>query len=520
MLSSAPVIVFHAQPHTFGSSFLLLLGATTFWPSPVRAQPSDPAIEHLQGELREILRAPELDQAFAGVSIVSLKDGRTLFAHNDAKLFNPASNQKLLTTGAALWYLGPNYRFRTEMRRDPVVKNGILEGNLYVKGYGDPTLTSEELFGLVNDVAQRGFKTVKGDLIVDASFFDDNVEGPGWDQEDSDQAYAAPIGPLSANFGTFSIRMLPGERVGDPVQVLVWPPVTNIEITSSATTLGSGTLARAWVGTSRLPGDRIRVTIRGALSIDDAEGQVVRRPVANPSQYTGELIKEMLVMRGVDVKGKVKLAPMPKKNTIHVATHFSRPLSEIVSTLNKFSNNVMAEQILKTLGAEVGNTQGSWESGNKVIHDFLVEIGVPEGTFVLANGSGLNDTNRVTPSLLTKILQAMWERVELRPEFVSSLAVAGSSGTIGGRFENSPAVLRLRAKTGSLIGVSALSGYVNTQDDDTVVFSVMMNDYPGRARAMWRIQDRIGIALARYRGPDTVAAKARSEASLDGQKTQ
>jgi D-alanyl-D-alanine carboxypeptidase/D-alanyl-D-alanine-endopeptidase (penicillin-binding protein 4) len=149
---------------------------------------------------------------------------------------------------------------------------------------------------------------------------------------------------------------------------------------------------------------------------------------------------------------------------------------------------------------------GSWEKGNETIRKFLVEIGVPNGSFVLGNGSGLNDVNRVTPAQITSLLHAMHQRFEVQPEFVASLAVAGSSGTIIGRFENSPAISRLRAKTGSLNGVSALSGYVVTQNDRVLAFSVMMNDYAGRARTMWRIQDRIGIALARYRATQVVAS--------------
>src|SRR5262249_35613583 len=150
--------------------------------------------------------------------------------HNAAKLFNPASNMKLLTTASALWYLGPSYRFRTEARRDPKMKEGLVEGNLYIKGFGDPTLTTEELFGFVNDIALHGITKVKGDLVIDDSFFDSVPEGPGWEQEHSDHAYAAPIGAFSVDFGTFTVRILPGQGNGEPGQVVVWPPVDSVEV--------------------------------------------------------------------------------------------------------------------------------------------------------------------------------------------------------------------------------------------------------------------------------------------------
>jgi D-alanyl-D-alanine carboxypeptidase/D-alanyl-D-alanine-endopeptidase (penicillin-binding protein 4) len=227
--------------------------------------------------------------------------------------------------------------------------------------------------------------------------------------------------------------------------------------------------------------------------------------IHNPTTFSGELIASMLKLRGIDIKGRIKTGRMPRADVVAVATHFSRPLGEIISTLNKYSNNFMAEQILKTLGAETADPPGSWDKGVGAIRKFLTEIGIPDGSFVLGNGSGLNDINRVTPAQITRVLGAMHSRFEVEPEFVASLAVAGSSGTIIGRFENSPAIARLRAKTGSLNGVSALSGYVVTQNDKVLAFSVMMNDYYGRARTMWRIQDRIGITLARYRSSEVVA---------------
>jgi D-alanyl-D-alanine carboxypeptidase/D-alanyl-D-alanine-endopeptidase (penicillin-binding protein 4) len=465
----------------------------------------DPAEARLAAELADILRAPELGDAFAGVHVRNLSDGKVLFDHNGSKLFNPASNMKLMTTAAALHYLGPSYRFRTIARRDGSYSGGVLDGNLYFKGLGDPTLTTEELFGFINDVAMHGITQVTGSVVVDPTFFDDVLEGPGWDQENGDHAYAAPIGALSVNFNTFAVRVLPGDRIGDPSKITIWPPVPSIEIAEAAKTRGPASRTRLWVGTSDRPDGGIRVTVRGAIALDDYEGKLVRDPVNDPARYAGESIQAMLELRGIKIKGKVKIGPMPMRGTIHVATHWSKPLAEIVSTLNKYSNNFMAEQILKTLGAELYDPPGSWEKGNRAIRELLLELGIQDGTFVLGNGSGLNDVNRVTPAQVTRVLESMYERFEVRPEFVASLAVAGNSGTITSRFANSPAVQRLRAKTGSLTGVSALSGYVVTQNDQVLAFSVMMNDYQGRARTMWHIQDRIGIALARFRAADAVA---------------
>lgn len=460
----------------------------------------------LNGELRDILNSPELEGARAGVHVRRMSDGATLFSYNGDRLFNPASNMKLLTTGAALWFLGPSYRFRTTVRRDPEMSEGVVKGSLYVEGRGDPTLTTETVFGLVNDVALTGIARVERDLVIDDTFFDDVTEGPGWEQEIGDHAYNAPIGALSVNFNTFEARVVPGDAVGAPARMLLWPPVASLTGEVTAVTRGEGTLTRLWFGTSRTPRGGVEVTVRGAIAIDDIYGRALRRRVHLPTQFAGEMLEHLLELRGIRVRGRIRRGKMDLGSTTPVAVRFSEPLADIVSTLNKYSNNFMAEQLLKTLAAELEGPPGTWEKGRVVLERFMAEIGLPSGGFVLGNGSGLNDVNRVTPAQITHVLRAMHARFEVAPEFVASLAVAGSSGTITSRFEDSPAVDRLRAKTGSLTGVSALSGYVATLDNEILGFSVMMNDYDGRARTMWDIQDRIGIALARSQSRDAVAS--------------
>ena len=489
---------------------LMVIVGLTGLHGPTDAHADESADVRLDKAIRRILHAPELRNALAGVHVRSMADGRMLFGRNEARLFNPASNMKILTTAAALWYLGASYRFRTTCWRDENLRAGVLHGNLYVKGHGDPMLTTEELFGFVNEIALTGIREIRGDLVVDDTFFDRVREGPGWEQETGDHAYAAPVGALSVNFNTFELYIRPGAHPGAPLEVSMWPEVPSLEVTSSGYTRGRRSRTRVWVGTTRQPDDRVRITIRGAMAVDHQAGRVVRRRVHDPTRYAGEMIHSLLEMRGVDVKGTVRAGVVDEAVAIPVGTRWSKSLAEIVSILNKYSNNFMAEQLLKTLGAEMYEQPGSWALGNRAIAGFLRDIGIDDAKVVLGNGSGLNDANRITPEQVTRVLQAMYDRFEVRPEFVASLAVAGSSGTITRRFEDSPAEARLRAKTGSLRGVSALSGYVVTRDGQVLAFSVMMNDYEGRARTMWRIQDEIGVALAQFSGPPAVAAQSRT----------
>ncbi len=485
---------------------------------------ASPATEQeLVDRLQSILQSPELEGTRVGVHIRSLTDGRVLFDEGGDELFNPASNTKLLTTAAALEVLGPSYRFWTEVHRSPGMKDGVVE-RLYVTGEGDPTLTTEAVFGLVNEIALRGIEVVAGDLVVDDHFFDDVREGPGWEEETGDPAYAAPVGAFSVNFNTFVIRVTPGEVVGQPARVRVWPDVGLVDPVVDAVTRGRRTRSRLWAGTKAGRDGHIEVVVRGSIALDAHEGFEIRRRVHDPTRFAGEMMKSLLAMRGVEVRGKVRRGEVPS-DAVRVAGHASPPLATILSKLNKYSNNFIAEQILKTMGAEATGAPGSWASGIDVLESFLDDLGVPSDRYVLGNGSGLNDVNRVTPALVTLLLARMNERFEVRPEFIASLATAGLSGTIHRRFEDTPAETRLRAKTGSLTGVSALSGYVLTSSDELLAFSIMMNDYRGRARSMWKIQDRIGVALARHDagiiqvdgGSEPIAGAA---GSLDRERTQ
>ncbi|MFO0723874.1 MAG: D-alanyl-D-alanine carboxypeptidase/D-alanyl-D-alanine-endopeptidase [Myxococcota bacterium] len=469
--------------------------------APDNTPPSEARLKQI---LEDIVKNAELGDADIGVHVRSLPDGKTLFSKGSTRLFNPASNVKLVTTAAALWYLGAAYKFKTIAYRDPKMHGTTVDGSLYVKGFGDPTLTDEQVFGFVNEIALHGITEIAGDLVLDESFFDSVYEGPGWEQEHGDRSYAPSMGALAVNFGTFTIRVLPGNGIGSDAQVLVWPDIPSIEVNSSAQTAGDDARSHVMIGTSKGEGTKALVTVRGAVGIDDPEGVTVYRRAYHPTIYAGEHIRKMLEMRGVKIKGKTRVGTVAK-NAVTVAVHESLPLADVVSVLNKFSNNFIAEQILKTMGAELGGQPGTWQKGCDVVAQFLGDIGIQKGSYVLGNGSGLNDVNRFTPEQLTQILESMYKRYDVQAEYVSSLAVAGASGTITSRFANAPAQMKLRAKTGTLTGVSALSGYVSTRDQRVLAFSIMMNGYSGRTRGMWKVQEAIGNALADFKSGEVVA---------------
>jgi serine-type D-Ala-D-Ala carboxypeptidase/endopeptidase (penicillin-binding protein 4) len=245
----------------------------------------------------------------------------------------------------------------------------------------------------------------------------------------------------------------------------------------------------------------------------------VSKKIDNPPMYFGQTLKSLLVQRGVKVRGKVKLGPVPAQaKLLYVAQ--SESLDLILKKLNKISSNFIAEQLIKALAAEIHGPPGTTAGGIEVVEEFLArEVRIPRGSYVMKNGSGLNDTNRFSAAQINRLLAFMHRQYPTAPEYLSSLGIAGMDGTLRYRFEGSDAVGRLRAKTGTLENVSALSGYVAAVGGEHFAFSMMVNDYPGRAGPVIKSLDAIGAAVAATgsrEGPSRAVAAMFTDDSRPG----
>jgi D-alanyl-D-alanine carboxypeptidase/D-alanyl-D-alanine-endopeptidase (penicillin-binding protein 4) len=459
-------------------------------PAPAAPLPAEPA-RKLQAVLDQILASGPLAGARTGVLVAELESGAVVYAHDPDELLNPASNVKLCTAAAALARLGPEYRFETEFHQGAPGPGGASRA-LHVRGKGDPTLTTERLWAIAGELAHLGLGSVR-DLVVDDSWFDGEREGPGFDQEHGDRAYLAPTSALSLNFNAVAIHVAPASRPGERGRVGLEPASDFFELRNETVTVRPSSRRRVIPSSIPLDG-RQRIVVQGRLPAG-GRAQVVWRKIDHPALYLGHTLRRLLELRGVKVSGRVRRGAVPEASRLlHVAE--SEPLGEVVRRLNKTSNNFVAEQILKTLGAEAKGPPGSWPKGIEAVEDFLASLGLPRGAYLMKNGSGLNDSNRFSARQLVTLLREMWRRFPLMPEFVGSLPVAGKDGTIRWRMEGSEAVGRLRAKTGSLESVASLSGYAETPDGERLVFAVLVNDPPARAAAVVRAVDAIGAALA------------------------
>ncbi len=475
------------------------LGCLVFWSAPphpaAAGQQYDRSVlsRPLTGLLEEIVADPLLQGASVGVEVYNLDIEKNVFSHQQDRLINPASVTKMFTTAAALCLLHPSFRFKTEVYATRPIENGAVKGPLYLKGYGDPFLVNEQLSYLVSNLhTLAGVRRIDGPIVLDDSYFDNQVEGPGWEQDDTSRPYQAPMGALSFNFNSVAVLLFPGRTIGSPARVELYPDSKHFLLVNQTRTVPRGWYSDLDVSSV---GRQTKIMVSGRVP-KYYPGNRMHCRVMHPTWYTGYSFLEALKREGIRVQGGIRIGVVPS-HAKRIYTHPSPALGELVRKVNKQSQNFMAEQLMKTLGAVFLGAPGSWWKGQQVLNAFLDEqVGIPAGTYILHNGSGLNDVNRVTASQVVLLLRYMWKRFDVQPDFSASLAVAGEDGTVENRFSDPSIARTMRVKTGSLGNVRALAGYVHTRAKHTLAFSMMISDYTCRSSEASRIIDRLASALS------------------------
>jgi len=407
-----------------------------------------------------------------GVVVKSLTTDELIFQYNPDKLFVPASNVKVLTSVTALSILKPDYRFKTEFYSGGDVTKGVIHGGLYIKGYGDPTLSTQYLETIAEEFKSLGVKEIKGGIIVDDSYFDNIRYGKGWKEKWKGDVFSPPISALSLNYNTFYIKVYPSKPGRIPI-VALEPKGTNVNVINKAiTTNKGGRLTAVWLEggkTIKLDGSISRRTPSYTLEIT----------TRNPTLYAGSAFKRILDDAGIRVEGYVTVGVVPDWAGV-LYTHFSDPLYLIIAEFNKNSVNIIGENIIKTLGATIIGEPGTWEKGTQVVSNFLHEIGIKD-SFEIFDGSGLSLLNRVSPNAITDVLEYAYNNQVISLKFLNSLSIGGVDGTLKKRFRRSEVEGRVMAKTGHLSNVNALSGYLFTKSGDVLVFSILANGLGSKA---------------------------------------
>lgn len=497
-----------------------MLGIVLLSASPAHAQ-SQPAsstsatllVQHIDSTLDR----QEFDGSHWGVAIMNLRTGALLYERNATRRFTPASNVKLYTTAAALEQLGPDYRYQTRLYARGSMENGVLQGDLVVRGAGDPTLGGYEqrtdptaIFRTWADSLRVvGITHIQGNIIGDDNVFADMPLGHGWSWDDTPYAYAAELGGLVFNQNKIEVTIV-GRTVGQPGRIH-WEPANTdyVRLVNQTKTIAStASIDEEY----RRPLGTNTIYLRSKVPV----GRVEREDLAisNPTLYFTHVLRDVLLYEGLSVDGapvdvdSLSAPPSYTDGTVHrIATYPSPPLAEIVFSLNHESLNLYAEQVLRTLGVERPQVTdedvepGSAEMGIEAAMRTLVRAGIDTSRIQLADGSGLSRHNLVTPQATVQLLRYMWDHPnpDVAGAFYASLPVGGKSGTLEYRYaDGARARGQVHAKTGTLSNVSSLSGYITTAAGTPLAFSMMCNQYLSKTELVRRAQDVIVNALATY----------------------
>src|SRR2546425_11759266 len=467
----------------------------------------------IEKRIATILSQPDLTRGFWGIEVVSLSNGKTLYAQNADMLFTPASNTKLFTTAAALALIGPDYNFRTTVETNGTLdKHGRLIGDLVLVGRGDPNLSGRELpyllrternehpihvlEQLADELVQKGVKYVDGDLIADDSYFAFERYGEGWSQDDLVWADGAPVSALTINDNVIFVNILPADRVGERAFVHITPFADYYRIDNRIITTPVGTVRKIFI--NREPGSTV-LTLWGNTPLDDA-GANEALALEDPAEFAAALFRQLLETRGIAVYGRQRTrhtdlaslstftitASAPARGgdapsralqsqPLVLASYQSKPLIEDLRVINKVSQNLHAEILLRLLGREKG-TAGTVEGGLEVLRGFLNKAGVPGDQYVFYDGSGLSRQNLATPHSVVQLLRYAASQ-PWGASFRDTFPVAGVDGSLSDRLKNIDAQGRVYAKTGSLGGVKTLSGYATTHRGERGAVSILSNKF-------------------------------------------
>jgi D-alanyl-D-alanine carboxypeptidase/D-alanyl-D-alanine-endopeptidase (penicillin-binding protein 4) len=479
---------------------VMLLGCATTRPMtvhPVIVQPAQPPkiispsdpLKQLQHDINSILSDSIFIPVHAGIKIVSLEDGTVLYEHDSKVLMNPASNIKLITSAAALCVLDTGFQFKTSVFVDDNLRGGAIQ-NMYLKGYGDPSLITADLDSLAYAVHRMGINSIVHDIVVDNSFFDDNYWGAGWAWDDESDPDAPYISALSVNKNCIRITI-------------------TAELNRISTTLEPNTEFVTVLNKAVIVRDSIRTPLKvrrlslnnGAIFVVEgdmfSDTRVTQKlSLRRPEFYTGVLFKNSLRQAGVSVSGDVVSGIVPE-GMHEIIRHF-QPIEKIIEIMNKQSDNLSAENTLKVMGAVRNNVAGSSKSGVFIEKRFLADLGLDTTKLSLVDGSGVSRHNLFSADQMVQFLAAMNTQPRLFRIFYNSLPIAGIDGTLEDRMRYYPVVDNLRAKTGTLNGVSCLSGYVQTRDGEMLAFAMMMQNFVSSSSEYHQAQDSIGSLLAKF----------------------
>jgi serine-type D-Ala-D-Ala carboxypeptidase/endopeptidase (penicillin-binding protein 4) len=472
-----------------------------------------------------LLTAPPASKGEWGLLIADAQSGETLFELNADKYFLPASNMKLFTTALALAKLGPDYRFHTTLETHGTLSaEGALSGDLYLVGRGDPNLSNrkfpyelkEEFDGppekslveLADALVKNGVKEIMGDVIGDDSYFPREPYADGWEIGDIVWEYGAAISAIAVDDNTVALTLTPGELAGDPVQAVVAPATPDFTIENDVVT--SAAEVKSDLTLTREPGSKI-VVVRGTMPAKSTSRKLVLA-VHEPAEHAAAVLARLLSDRGVKIAGTSRALHTPEPSAESpravLAEHVSVPLGDSVKLVNKISQNLHTEMLLRAAARKAG----AWATPDDLMKfpaDFYAAAGIAPGDVVQTDGSGLSRHDLVTPKAVVALLKYAQDQSWF-PSYYASLPVAGVDGTLETLMKNTLAAGRIHAKTGSVEHVRTRSGFVETPAGRRLIFSFLSNNQNGKNHETSDALDALCVAMIEEFDPKPAAQSRKA----------
>lgn len=456
----------------------------------------------LGNQISTMINDKKLEGAFIGISLRTASNGEIIYENLGDKRLRPASNMKLLTAAAALETLGENYQFTTEIRTDGEIKGKTLAGNLYLKGKGDPTLLKDDFDMFASILSEKGIKNINGNLIGDDTWYDNVRLSQDLTWTDETEYYGAQVSALTVSpnedydAGTVIVEVKAADSPDQPVEWTLLPKTDHVQIINQAVTTEPGSPKNIMI--KREHGTN-NIVISGTMPIGSSNSKEWMS-VLEPGKYALDIFRHSLLEKGIKIGGNSQssMGEVPKNSSLLAEKH-SPLLKEIMVPFMKLSNNGHAEMLAKEMG-KVVHDEGSWDKGLEVINQTAAKLGVNTKTIELRDASGISHVTTIPANEITTLLYTVQNK-KWFPSYLNSLPIAGESerfvgGTLRNRMKNPPTKGNVTAKTGSLTGVSTLSGYATTKNGEKIIFSIMINNY--LASGITDIQDKIATAIAGY----------------------
>lgn len=446
----------------------------------------------LEKQINRII-SPEFSQKTQiSIDVYNLTLDKPLYSKNEKLLLRPASTIKILTSAAAYLFID-GYKFQTSVYHDGEIEDSVCYGSLYIYGGCDPEFNIKDLDSLTKEIKNYGIKEIRGNIYADTSFMDSEIWGEGWMWDDDPQPFAAYFSPLNINRNVIRVTAKPGEN-GKPAIIEFNPPTDFFEVINSSKTIPSGKsnlkMTRDWFNRKNV------IKVRGNIS-------TASRPlnqtfsIFDPASYFLSVLKESISRNGIDFKGETHFINLPYE--VEEIFTFERDIDSVIVNVNKKSDNLAAEMVLRALAYNYLAKPASAKNGIKLLDSLITLSGMNPEEYRIVDGSGLSFYNLLSAEVVTSVLKYIYyNEEEIFVKLYNSFPISGYDGTLKNRMRNSSIYRKVRGKTGSLSGVSALSGYIHNKNNELVTFSVLIQNFKNGAKAARDLQDKICEIIYNY----------------------